>query len=85
MAAAAGSNLDDEHDPEGSTVAFERAQLAALQAQARHHLSEVAAALHRLDIGEYGICQRCGTAIPGQRLAALPAARHCVSCADRRR
>jgi DnaK suppressor protein len=28
-AAAVGSNIDDEHDPEGPTIAFEREQLAA--------------------------------------------------------
>ena len=35
VGASADSNIDDEHDPEGSTVAFERAQVAALLDVAR--------------------------------------------------
>lgn len=84
VAAATGSNLDDEHDPEGSTIAFEREQLAALRTQAQDHLAEVDAALGRLDAGSYGQCQRCGQAIAAERLAALPAVRWCVTCAARR-
>ena len=36
---------DDEHDPEGATVAFERQHIAALAAQAREHLAAIDAAL----------------------------------------
>ena len=39
---------DDEHDPEGATIAFERAQLAALLDQARQHLADLDDALDRL-------------------------------------
>ena len=39
--ASEGSNADDEHDPEGATIAFERSQLDALVQQARHHVSEI--------------------------------------------
>jgi DnaK suppressor protein len=80
-AAVAGSNIDDEHDPEGSTVAFEREQLAALRAQARDHLKEIDAALQRLAAGRYGDCERCGNAIADERLDALPAVRLCIACA----
>lgn len=81
VAASAWSNADDEHDPEGATVAFERAQLAALVRQARADLDEAAAAVERLDAGTYGRCERCGTTIPAERLAARPTARRCVPCA----
>src|SRR3954451_11319813 len=40
IGASESANADDEHDPEGSTIAFERAQVAALLAQARAHLTE---------------------------------------------
>ena len=33
VAASVDSNADDEHDPEGATIAFERQQLSALTAQ----------------------------------------------------
>src|SRR5690242_9341898 len=80
-AAAAGSNLDDEHDPEGSTIAFEREQLAALRTQAQNHLLELDAALGRLRVGAYGRCENCGGPIGDARLEVLPAARLCVRCA----
>ena len=83
--AAAGSNLDDEHDPEGSTVAFEREQLAALRAHAQEQLVEIDAALMRLQQHAYGRCESCGQPIGDPRLEALPATRLCVRCAARRR
>jgi DnaK suppressor protein len=72
---------DDEHDPEGATIAFERAQLAALIEQARDHLAELDKALDRLRQGSYGQCERCGRPIGAGRLAARPAARTCITCA----
>lgn len=79
--ASRDSNADDEHDPDGATIAFERAQAAALARTAQDRLDEVAAALERLDDGSYGVCERCGRAIPAARLEARPTARTCVACA----
>lgn len=81
MAAAIGANGDDEHDPEGATIGFERAQLTVLLASARHRLAELDAALERVDAGTYGTCVRCGRPIGAERLAARPAATTCVGCA----
>lgn len=75
---------DDEHDPEGSTIAFERSQTTALLAAAQRHLGEVEAALARIDDGEYGRCEGCGEPIAVERLQARPAARTCISCASHR-
>ncbi|ANS30703.1 hypothetical protein R1CP_30380 [Rhodococcus opacus] len=72
---------DDEHDPEGSTIAFERAQVSALLADARRELEDLAAAQQRLDSGTYGLCTRCGLPIADVRLDALPAAQTCIDCA----
>jgi DnaK suppressor protein len=82
VAATEGSNSDDEHDPEGSTIAFERAQIAALLLEARMHLDDLDRALARLDAGDYATCEQCGTAIPPERLAARPATRTCMECAS---
>ncbi|MET0419123.1 MAG: TraR/DksA family transcriptional regulator [Actinoplanes sp.] len=79
--AARSSNADDEHDPEGSTIAYERAQLTAVLDAARRHLSDVDDALRRLDEGRYGVCERCGGPIPAERLEVRPFARTCVGCA----
>jgi DnaK suppressor protein len=79
--AGTGTNIDDEHDPEGATIAFERARVGALLDQARGHLADIDDALRRLDHGGYGVCERCGHAIAPERLAARPVARTCISCA----
>jgi len=76
-------STDDEHDPEGATIAYERAQVTALSEQARRRLSEVDDAVRRLEEGTYGACQRCGEPIPDARLEARPYARTCVGCAPR--
>src|SRR5215469_9110506 len=81
--AADMANTDDEHDPEGATIAFERQHVAALIAAAREQLSEVSDALARLEAGRYGSCVRCGRPIGSQRLAARPAASLCIECAAR--
>ena len=51
VAGSADSNADDEHDPEGSTIAFERAQKSALLEDARAYLDELDSAAARLDDG----------------------------------
>jgi RNA polymerase-binding transcription factor DksA len=75
---------DDEHDPEGATVAFERQHVAALLRQARAKLTAIDTALRKLDAGRYEICDICGGQIGAERLAARPAALTCVRCAARR-
>ncbi len=81
VAASADSNADDEHDPEGSTIAFERSQVVALIEQAERRLAEIEAARRRVDEGTYGQCERCGESISAARLEARPIARTCVACA----
>jgi RNA polymerase-binding transcription factor DksA len=76
---------DDEHDPEGATVAFERQHIAALAAQAREHLAAIDTALTKIDAGIYEICDMCGGEIGEERLAARPASLICVRCARTRR
>jgi DnaK suppressor protein len=82
--AATAGGIDDEHDPEGATLAFERQHVAALLAQARDQLAAIDFALARLEAGRYGVCDRCGQPIGDDRLAARPAALTCVRCAARR-
>jgi len=83
--AAAGSNADDEHDPEGATLAFEREQVAALLRQTEADLVELAAARARVAAGAYGVCEVCGGPVGDERLVVRPAARTCVACAQGRR
>jgi DnaK suppressor protein len=78
--ASLSSNADDEHDPEGATIAYERAQLTAVLDASRRHVADLDDALRRLDEGGYGVCERCGNPIPAERLAVRPTARTCVAC-----
>jgi RNA polymerase-binding transcription factor DksA len=84
VAASRDANADDEHDPEGSTIAFERAQVLALLQRAQDELAQLDVAERRLASGEFGRCARCGGPIGDERLAARPTASTCISCAARR-
>lgn len=77
------TSTDDEHDPEGSTIAFERSQTSSLLASSKAHLADVDDALLRLADGIYGRCERCGDPIAHERLLARPAARTCIVCASK--
>jgi DnaK suppressor protein len=81
--AAVDANLDDEHDPEGATVAFERSQLTTMIQSTADDLTETAQALERVAQGRYGRCERCAEPIGAARLEARPATRLCVDCAAR--
>ncbi len=48
-----------------------------------HHVDEISniqAALSRVDSGTYGLCVDCGEAIGFQRLQAYPSANRCLQC-----
>ena len=81
VAASRDTNADDEHDPEGATIAFERSQVGALIRQAELRIAEIDAAVKRLDAGTYGTCEGCGRPIGRGRLRARPAAPTCIRCA----
>ena len=81
---ASAAGADDEHDPEGSSTAFDRQHVAALIRQARDHLTQIARAQQRLDDGSYGACERCGRPVGAERLAVRPAAATCIACAAAR-
>lgn len=84
VAASRDTNADDEHDPEGATIAFERSQVDALIHRAQTQLLEVDAAVARLDAGRYGTCEGCPGPVGEERLEAMPLARLCIQCARTR-
>jgi DnaK suppressor protein len=69
---------DDQADT--GTKTFEREQEISLANNILERINQVERALERLDEGSYGWCERCGNAIPVERLAAFPSATLCVSC-----
>lgn len=78
---ASSTTGDDEHDPEGATVGFERAQAQAMLDAALGQLEDIDAALVRVAAGSYGTCVVCGRPIGAERLDARPFALRCITCA----
>ncbi|MCU1456984.1 MAG: Zinc finger, DksA/TraR C4-type [Actinomycetia bacterium] len=85
VAATEEANTDDEHDPEGATIGFERAQITAMRDRAAAELAQLDAAAARLDAGTYGICAQCNGPIAAERLFARPTTTTCIDCAARPR
>ncbi len=77
-AARQNSNVDDEHDPEGATIAFELSQASALLDQSSSGLAQIEAALERITAGTYGSCAVCGEPIAEGRLEARPWTPFCI-------
>ena len=74
----ADSAGDDQADT--GTKTFEREQEISLANTILERVTQVERALERLDEGNYGWCERCGSPIPVERLAAFPSATLCVTC-----
>jgi DnaK suppressor protein len=79
------SNADDEHDPEGATIAFEREQLVSIMTRLQRTVADLRQALSDVDEGRYGICVSCAEPIDPARLEVRPQARLCITCARRSR
>ncbi|HET6422949.1 MAG TPA: TraR/DksA C4-type zinc finger protein [Planctomycetaceae bacterium] len=69
------------HLGDRGTDEFLQDMAATVLANEEHLATEVRDALRRLDEGRYGRCGRCDVEIVEARLAAIPYARYCVSCA----
>jgi DnaK suppressor protein len=69
---------DDQADT--GTKTFEREQEISLANNLLERITQLERALERVDDGGYGMCERCGTPIPVERLAAFPSATLCVTC-----
>jgi DnaK suppressor protein len=69
---------DDQADT--GTKTGEREQEITLANNLLDRITQVERAIDRLGEGNYGWCERCGNAIPVERLAAFPVATLCVSC-----
>jgi DnaK suppressor protein len=76
-----GGASDEQADP-GTQAADGRLALTLLGTEAEA-LSEVNAALDRIERGTFGRCEACGRPVGRARLNVLPQARHCIACARR--
>ncbi len=75
----ASSSVDD-HLADMATATFDREVADTLEDNTEGVLAAIDAALHRIDAGTYGTCQRCGRQISEERLDALPYAELCIDC-----
>lgn len=73
-----------DYDPnfaDSSQVTAERGENEALVQKLVTGLAEVEHALHKLEDGRYGLCEKCNRPIAPARLEARPEARLCIDCA----
>lgn len=47
-----------------------------------HSKRMILSALHKIEAGDYGICEACEKAIPATRLKAIPDAIYCCPCQE---
>ena len=74
------TSTDDEHDPEGATIAYERAQAISLLEQARLDVDLLDQAAARLAPDGTRCCVCCGEPIDPERIVAMPTSDRCVRC-----
>lgn len=77
-----GENNYRDHMADQGSATFARELDMSLEDQARQSLADLESALARMDAGTYGICTRCGAAIPAERLQAVPSAQLCITCKE---
>lgn len=76
--------LDSHQNPDWEELATEREGDEVLEATGnagKAEITQIRAALKRIDDGSYGDCARCGEPIAEARLDALPWTPLCRSCA----
>jgi len=79
---AAAALTYDANFADSSQVTAEKGETEALAATLMETLQAVNAALHRMDEGTYGLCERCGNPIAPARLEAMPSATRCIEHAS---
>lgn len=62
----------------------QQAMAVASERRRRMRITQIEAALKRLETDDFGYCIRCGEPIPEERLTIDPASTLCVDCAGAR-
>jgi DnaK suppressor protein len=82
----AGELGDLSHDPlhpaDQATETFLHERDEAMESAFNTTLRDVDHALHKLETGTYGYCERCQQPIKVARLKVAPAAPFCIECAN---
>jgi RNA polymerase-binding protein DksA len=77
------ADYDDNHPGDAGSETESRTMDLALDENIDFMLTRIADALHKLDAGTYGSCDRCGGPINPERLRAIPYATLCIDCQDK--
>ena len=81
-AAAASEERTSGPDDAGAEI-FEHEKTLAVEGAFEGMLAEVRHALHKMEVGTYGLCDECGQPIDIERLEVRPQAALCMSCKTR--
>ncbi|OFW68389.1 MAG: hypothetical protein A2Y74_00310 [Actinobacteria bacterium RBG_13_63_9] len=77
---SSGESPYDQHMAETAAATLDREIDLTLKDNAQAALAQIDRALHKLEDGSYGRCDKCGKPIGGGRLAIAPFATLCVEC-----
>jgi len=72
----------DDESADAGTATFEREKELSIEQNVRDLIQKIDRALQRIDVGTYGICERCGNPIEKARLKALPYVDLCIKDAQ---
>lgn len=65
---------------DAAAATAERTEVLVVAESLKSQLSDIDAALQRIEKGTYGTCAKCGKDIPAERLEFRPSSIHCVDC-----
>lgn len=74
----------DNHPADLATELYDREKDLALKVHSEDELSQVQAALERIENGSYGVCAKCSGDIPYDRLRAIPYTNFCIEHTEAR-
>ena len=74
------ATASDNHMGDMASATLDREIDYTLGENSEQVLTEIDAALKRIEEGTYGICANCGREIPAERLEAYPWASLCIDC-----
>jgi RNA polymerase-binding protein DksA len=77
---SSGESPHDQHMAENATATLGREIDLTLQDNAKATLVKIDRAMHKLEDGTYGQCDKCGKPIGAGRLEIAPYATLCVDC-----
>lgn len=80
LSEASGENAYRDHMADQGSATFERELDMTLEENLRRRLTEVRAALQRIEQGTYAQCEICGEDIAAERMEAVPTASLCIAC-----